>query len=56
MLFLAAVVGVALRHGRGPAALASLLSVGAFDFFFVPPRLSFAVSDVQYLRRPSSCC
>jgi two-component system sensor histidine kinase KdpD len=49
MLFLAAVVGVALRHGRGPAALASVLSVGAFDFFFVPPRLSFAVSDVQYL-------
>ncbi len=49
MLFLAAVVGVALRHGRGPAALASVLSVAAFDFFFVPPRLSFAVSDVQYL-------
>ncbi len=49
MLFLAAVVGVALRHGRGPAALASVLSVGAFDFFFVPPRMSFAVSDVQYL-------
>ncbi|SPA41184.1 sensor histidine kinase in two-component regulatory system wtih KdpE, regulation of potassium translocation [Cupriavidus taiwanensis] len=49
MLFLAAVVGVALRHGRGPAALTSVLAVAAFDFFFVPPRLSFAVSDVQYL-------
>nr|WP_315598179.1 sensor histidine kinase KdpD [uncultured Cupriavidus sp.] len=49
MLFLAAVVGVALRHGRGPAALASVLAVAAFDFFFVPPRMSFAVSDVQYL-------
>ncbi|TWG88634.1 two-component system sensor histidine kinase KdpD [Cupriavidus gilardii J11] len=49
MLFLAAVMGVALRHGRGPAAMASVLSVAAFDFFFVPPRLSFAVSDVQYL-------
>ena len=49
MLFLAGVVGVALRHGRGPAALASVLAVAAFDFFFVPPRLSFAVSDVQYL-------
>lgn len=49
MLFLAAVVGVALRHGRGPAALASVVSVAAFDFFFVPPRMSFAVSDVQYL-------
>ncbi|MBO1110330.1 sensor histidine kinase [Bordetella petrii] len=49
MLFLLAVVAVALRHGRGPAALASLLSVGLFDFFFVQPLASFAVSDVQYL-------
>ncbi|WP_420995254.1 DUF4118 domain-containing protein [Cupriavidus sp. 30B13] len=49
MLFLAAVVAVALRHGRGPAALASVVSVAAFDFFFVPPKLSFSVSDVQYL-------
>lgn len=49
MLFLAAVVGVALRHGRGPAAFTSVLAVGSFDYFFVPPRLSFAVSDVQYL-------
>jgi two-component system sensor histidine kinase KdpD len=49
MLFLVAVVGVALRHGRGPAAMASVLAVVAFDFFFVPPRLSFAISDVQYL-------
>lgn len=49
MLYLAAVVGVALRHGRGPAAVASVLSVVAFDFFFVPPRLSFAISDMQYL-------
>ncbi len=49
MLFLVAVVGVALRFGRGPAVLAAFLSVGAFDFFFVPPRLSFSVADIQYL-------
>ena len=49
MLFLLGVVIVALRYGRGPAVLASVVSVAAFDFFFVPPRLSFAVSDVQYL-------
>lgn len=49
MLFLLGVVGVALRFGRGPSALAALLNVGAFDYFFVPPRLSFAVSDVQYV-------
>jgi two-component system sensor histidine kinase KdpD len=28
--------------------LASVLSVGAFDFFFVPPFYTFAVSDTQY--------
>ncbi|WP_428423016.1 two-component system sensor histidine kinase KdpD [Methylibium sp.] len=49
MLFLLAVVGVALRFGRGPAVLAAFLNVAAFDFFFVAPQLSFAVSDVQYL-------
>jgi two-component system sensor histidine kinase KdpD len=43
------VVLAAVRHGRGPAVLASLLGVVSFDFFFVEPRLSFAVSDVQYL-------
>ena len=49
MLFLLAVVGVAVRFGRGPAVLAAFLNVAAFDFFFVSPRMSFAVSDVQYL-------
>ena len=49
MLFLLAVVGVALRWGRGPAVFAALVGVGMFDFFFVAPRFSFAVSDVQYL-------
>ena len=49
MLFLVGVVGVALRWGRAPAALAALLNVLAFDYVFVPPRISFAVSDVQYL-------
>ncbi len=48
-IFILAVVLVGVRLGRGPAALAAVLSVCAFDFFFVPPRLSFAVSDVQYL-------
>ena len=49
MLFLLGTVLVALKFGRGPAALAAFLNVAAFDFFFVPPRFSFAVSDVQYL-------
>jgi len=49
MVFLLSVVLVAVWFGRGPAVLASFLSVAEFDFFFVPPRFSFAVSDVQYL-------
>lgn len=49
MLFLLGVVGVAVKLGRGPSMLAAVLSVAAFDFFYVPPRFSFAVSDVQYL-------
>jgi two-component system sensor histidine kinase KdpD len=49
MLFLLAVVAVAVRFGRGPAILAAFLSVAAFDFFFVAPRFSFAVADIQYL-------
>jgi two-component system sensor histidine kinase KdpD len=48
-IFILTVALVGVRLGRGPAALAALLSVCAFDFFFVPPRFSFAVSDVQYL-------
>ena len=49
MLFLLATVLVAVKLGRGPAALAAVLNVAAFDFFFVTPRFSFAVSDAQYL-------
>jgi two-component system sensor histidine kinase KdpD len=49
MLFLLSVVAVALLYGRGPAVFAAFVGVALFDFFFVPPRFSFAVSDVQYL-------
>jgi len=40
---------VAVRYGRSASALASVLSVLAFDFFFVEPRFSISVSDAQYL-------
>ncbi|KMN35483.1 sensor protein KdpD [Chromobacterium sp. LK1] len=49
MIYLLVVVLVSVRYGRGPGMLASLLSVASFDFFFVPPHMSFAVSDTQYL-------
>jgi two-component system sensor histidine kinase KdpD len=49
MLFLAAVAWTAFRYGRGPAVFASILAVLVFDFFFVPPFHTFAVSDTQYV-------
>lgn len=48
MTYLLGIVIVAARHGRGPSLLASVLSVAAFDFFFVPPYLTFAVADGRY--------
>ncbi len=48
MVYLLGVVGVSARSTRGPSVLASILSVAAFDFFFVRPYYSFAVSDTQY--------
>src|SRR5260221_454736 len=44
-----AVVLLAVKWGRGPAIVAAFLNVALFDFFFVPPRFSFMVSDIQYL-------
>jgi two-component system sensor histidine kinase KdpD len=49
MLYLAVVMVSAIFWGRGPAMLASVVSVLAFDFFLVSPRLSFSVNDTQYL-------
>ena len=49
MVYLLGVVFVACRSKRGPSILASVLSVLAFDFFFVEPRFSFAVTDTQYI-------
>jgi len=49
MLYLLGVVLVAWYWGRGPSVLASVLSVLAFDFFFVPPRFTFAVADYEYV-------
>jgi two-component system sensor histidine kinase KdpD len=49
MLYLLAVVFVSVRAGRGASVAVSVLAVAAFDFFCVPPYLTFAVSDTQYL-------
>ncbi|MBI5108631.1 MAG: DUF4118 domain-containing protein [Rhodocyclales bacterium] len=49
MLFLLTVLVIAVKLGRNAAVLASVLSVLCFDVFFVPPRFSLAVSNIQYL-------
>lgn len=49
MVLLLGVVYAAARYGRGPGMFASVAGVLVFDFFFVPPYLTFSVSDTQYL-------
>jgi two-component system, OmpR family, sensor histidine kinase KdpD len=49
MAYLLAVALAAMRLGRTAGVLAAVASVLLFDFFFVEPRLSFAVQDAQYL-------
>jgi two-component system sensor histidine kinase KdpD len=49
MVFLLGVLVVSMRFGYVPSLLAAVLSVIAFDFFFVPPYFSFAVSDLRHI-------
>lgn len=49
MVYFLGVVGVAARLHRRVAIFTSVLSVAAFDFFCVPPYLTFAVADYEYL-------
>jgi two-component system sensor histidine kinase KdpD len=48
MVYVLGILIVATRFGLWPAVTASILSVGAFDFFFVPPTLSFTISDAKH--------
>ena len=49
MVYLLGATVAALRLGRGPASFAAVANVVALDFCFVPPRFTFAVSNLQYL-------
>jgi two-component system sensor histidine kinase KdpD len=49
MIFLAGVALVATRLGRRPAIASAVASVVVFDFCFVLPYFTFAVSDTEYL-------
>jgi two-component system sensor histidine kinase KdpD len=49
MIYLLSVVIAAVRYGRGPSILVSVLGVVAFDLFFVPPYYTFGVANAEYL-------
>ena len=49
MVYLLGVVITASRTSKWPSLFATVLSVAAFDFFFVPPYYTFAVSDIRYV-------
>jgi two-component system sensor histidine kinase KdpD len=49
MIYLLGIILVSLRFGYGPSIAAAVLSVLLLDFVFVPPYLSFAVSDFQHV-------
>jgi two-component system sensor histidine kinase KdpD len=48
MTYLLGIVLVAATFGPGPSMLSVVLSVLTFDYFFVPPYLSLAISDTRY--------
>jgi two-component system sensor histidine kinase KdpD len=49
MLFVLAVVVMAYRGGLRQAIFTAIIGVLAFDFFFIPPYLTFRVTDIEYL-------
>jgi two-component system sensor histidine kinase KdpD len=49
MIYLLVIMVAATRLGRGPSVLAAALSVGFYDFFFIPPYYTFSVSDAHHI-------
>ena len=49
MFYMLEVVVSALRWGRGPALMSSVVGAIVFDYFMIPPFMSFAITDVWYL-------
>jgi two-component system sensor histidine kinase KdpD len=49
IFYLLVVVIAAVRWGKGPAIMTSILGVLAFDFFLVPPYLTFNVASIHYV-------
>ncbi len=55
MLYLLGVVAIGMRFSRRVSVVSSFVAVAAFDFFCVPPYLTFAVADSEYLVTFTGC-
>jgi len=49
MLYLVGIVAVALRFGRAPSILATLLTAISFNYFFIAPWHSFKASELEHI-------
>ena len=49
MIYLLPVLFSAVKWGTGPAVVAAVVGLLTFDFYFVPPTLTFTVADLRYL-------
>lgn len=49
LIFLTAVIAVAVRAGLLPSVLASILSVAVYNFFFLPPVHSFSLANPAHI-------
>jgi two-component system sensor histidine kinase KdpD len=47
--YLLGVICIALTGQVGPSIFASILSIFAYDYFFIPPYYSFSATDAQYI-------
>ena len=45
LVFLTAIVGVAVRYGLGPSLFASLVASLFYNFFFLPPTFTFTITE-----------
>ncbi|MFI4918849.1 MAG: DUF4118 domain-containing protein [Legionellales bacterium] len=48
MVYLLGITTIALFGRVGPSLLGTILSVSAYDFFFIPPYYSFSIEDPSY--------
>ena len=49
MVYMAGIVVVSMRWSIGPSLVSALLSVLAFDFFFIPPYGTLVVADLSHI-------